>query len=228
MTIRPTKSLKEGNRKQLWSTFSANAIVFYAVLQSDKLVVSGIRSLLGGAANLLSAGIALVVTSVINGLLSADMKARLVFMRWKHALPGHRAFSKYAVSDPRVDPELLKRALDGEVPFGTEIENRAWYRIYRQYESDPAIQQVHREFLFTRDYTAFAAMFLVVCGPASLIVLHSWRTPVGYYVFLLLQFILVRQAASTYGARMITTVLAYKSSELVKVPSKTVKKLQQS
>ena len=44
-------------------------------------------------------------------IYSAGMKARLVFLRWKNALPGHRAFSIYGLSDPRVDMDRIKKSL---------------------------------------------------------------------------------------------------------------------
>jgi hypothetical protein len=70
-----------------------------------------------GASNLLPVGLAAVVTTVANGLLSADLKAaRLVFCDGKHALPGHRAFSVYAKKDPRIDFVRLQRALGNKLP----------------------------------------------------------------------------------------------------------------
>jgi hypothetical protein len=69
-----------------------------------------------GASNLLPVGLAVVVTTVANGLLSADLKARLVFCDGKHALPGHRAFSVYAKKDPRIDFVRLQRALGNKLP----------------------------------------------------------------------------------------------------------------
>jgi hypothetical protein len=64
-----------------------------------------------GASNLPPVGLAVVVTTVANGLLSADLKARLVFCDRKYALPGHRAFSVYAKKNPRIDFVRLQRAL---------------------------------------------------------------------------------------------------------------------
>lgn len=52
---------------------------------------SGFKAALAGMANLLPVWLAVVVTTIANGLLSSAMKDRLVFLRWYHALPGHRA-----------------------------------------------------------------------------------------------------------------------------------------
>ena len=107
----PAKSLKDQNRLQLWLTISANAIVFYAVAQSQVVTTSGLNGLVTEATNLLPVGLAFVFTSVANGLFTANVKARLVFLRWRHALPGHRAFSEHAASDPRINFEQLKKSL---------------------------------------------------------------------------------------------------------------------
>jgi hypothetical protein len=209
---RPAKSLKDQNRWQLWLTIAANVALFFAVAQTDVFATSGIKAALMGGANLLPVGFALIITTIANGLLSADLKARLVFLRWKYALPGHRAFSKYALSDPRVDVERLEAALGGKLPAEPEHQNRVWYCFFKEVEYDPAVQHIHREFLFTRDYAGFAALFLVAFGTAAIVMVQSLKVSLTYGLCLLLQFLIVRHAASTYGARFVTTVLARKSA----------------
>jgi hypothetical protein len=68
--------------------------------------------------------------------------------------------------------------------------------------------QVHREFLLTRDYTGLATLFFVIYGTASVFVVPSTKILLIYLLFLVLQYIVARQAASRYGVRMVTTVLA--------------------
>jgi hypothetical protein len=50
--------------------------------------------------------------------------------------------------------EGLQRALGNKLPVDPEAENAAWYRIYLEVQNVPAVQQVHRDFLLLRDYTA--------------------------------------------------------------------------
>ena len=57
----------------------------------------------------LVASIAPIICFLIDGFLSAEAKARLVYWRWHHPLPGSRAFSKHLEADPRADPEKLAR-----------------------------------------------------------------------------------------------------------------------
>jgi hypothetical protein len=205
-------SLKDQNRWQLWLTIALNAVVFYAVAQSDAIASAGWKELFAAATNLLPVGFAFIVTSLGNGLVSANMKARLVFLRWTHALPGHRAFSTHALGDPRIDMEYLKKSLGNELPAGPEAENKVWYRLFKEVETAPEVQHIHREFLFARDYASFSALFLVGLSVAALVLVHSWKVALIYCFALLLQFIVVRHVAATYGVRFVCTVLAVKST----------------
>ena len=209
-----SKSLKDQNRWQLWLTIALNAVVFYTVARSDAIATPGWKGLFTAATNLLPVGFAFIVTSVANGLLSANMKARLVFLRWTHALPGHRAFSKHAPADPRIDLDRLKKSLGNKLSEGPEAENKAWYRIFKEVEAAPEVQHIHREFLFMRDYAGFSALFLVGLGVAALVLVQSLKVALTYCLVLLLQFIVVRHVAATYGTRFVCTVLAVKSAKL--------------
>lgn len=115
-----SQKLKDQNRWQLWLIIAANAVVFYGASQWETFEVSGIKAALAGAANLLPVGLAIVVTTVANGLLSSPMKDRLVFLRWNQALPGHRAFSEHAKADPRIDFARLQRACGNKRSQGSE------------------------------------------------------------------------------------------------------------
>jgi hypothetical protein len=206
------KSLKDQNRWQLWLTIAVNALAFYLFVQAKAFSVSGWQGVFENAAVLLPAGFAFIVTSVANGLLSADMKARLVFLRWHYALPGHRAFSKYGPADPRIDMNQLKRLL-GNLPDAPQAENKLWYRAFKEVENTPEVAHIHREFLFMRDYTGFAALFLLGLGIASVFFMPSWKTTLVYFCALVLQFFIVRNVAATYGVRFVCTVLAIKSAK---------------
>jgi hypothetical protein len=144
-------------------------------LSVGAIALSGFRSALAGSANLLPVGLAVVVTTIANGLLSSGMKDRLVFLRWHHALPGHRAFSVYAKADPRIDFGRLQRALGNKIPSDPAGENKAWYRFYLEVQNVPAVQQVHRDFLLLRDYTGLPALFLICLGLAALFLIATWK-----------------------------------------------------
>jgi len=205
--------LKDQNRWQLWLIIAANAVVFYGACQWEAIALSGYKASLAGTANLLPVGLAVVVTTIANGLLTSAMKDRLVFLRWHHALPGHRAFSVYAKADPRIDFARLQRACGNKVPTDPKGENSLWYRFYLEVQDVPAVQQVHRDFLLLRDYTGLAALFLIGLGIAAPFLVAPSKAFWIYLGILLLQFVVVRHAAATYGVRFVCTVLAQKAGK---------------
>jgi hypothetical protein len=77
----------------------------------------------------------------------------------------------------------------------------------------PAVQQVHRDFLLLRDYAGLAALFLIGFGAAALFVVAPWKVLAFYRGFLIIQFLVVRHAAATYGIRFVCTVLAQKAGK---------------
>lgn len=202
------KSLKEQNRWQLWLIIAVNSLFLYGVVEANAIQIDGIRSIFTDASELVPFGLAVVVATVLNGLLPATAKARLVFLRWRNTLPGHRAFTRYVSADPRIDPDAVRRAVGAPLPVDPGEQNRVWYRLYKTVENDPAIAQVHRDFLLTRDYTALTILFLVFYGGAGYYSIPSAKIATIYAILLLIQCITVRQAAFHYGIRVVTSVLA--------------------
>lgn len=208
-----SQQLKDQNRWQLWLIIAANAVVFYGACQWETFQISGLKAALAGAANLLPVGLAIVVTTVANGLLSSAMKDRLVFLRWHDALPGHRAFAIHAKADPRIDFTRLQRACGNKIPVEPKDQNSLWYRFYLELQDVPSVQQVHRDFLLLRDYTGLAMLFLISLGIAAAFLVTPWNAFAVYLGMLLLQLIVVRHAAATYGVRFVCTVLAQKAGK---------------
>ena len=201
-------SLKEKNRNLLWIIIAVNTLLFCAVVRANAVRLDDVRSIFTEPQDLMPVGLAVLISTVLNGLLTADTKARLVFLRWRHALPGHRAFTEYALSDPRVDPNILKQNLGGALPVDPVEQNRTWYRLYKSVEKEPAVAQVHRDFLLLRDYAGLSVLFIIVNIFVGLYVISSWKVLGSYLLVLLAQYAVVRQAASHYGVRMVTSVLA--------------------
>jgi hypothetical protein len=202
------KSLKEQNRWQIWLIIAVNSLFLYGVVEANAIEIDGIRSIFTDASKLVPFGLAVVVATVLNGLLPASAKARLVFLRWRNALPGHRAFSRYMTADPRIDPAAVQKAIGGPLPVGAVEQNQVWYRLYKKVENDPAISQVHRDFLLTRDYTALAVLFFIFYGGTGYYSIPSLKIATIYALLLVIQCIVVRQAAFHYGIRFVTSVLA--------------------
>jgi len=202
------KSLKEQNRWLLWAIVAANSLFLGGVVQANAIRSDGLRAAFTGTQNLVPVALALIITTVMNGLISPEMKARLVYLRWRHALPGHRAFSEYAVRDPRIDLSALEKLRGSPLPHDPVEQNRAWYRIYKTMESDPAVRQAHRDFLLLRDYTGLCVVFIAFYGAAGLFAIPSVKIGLIYLLLLVVQCVVVRQATSNYGIRLVTTVVA--------------------
>jgi hypothetical protein len=204
--------LKDVNRMQLWLIIAANVVIFFAAQHEQTILALDLKGLLASAANFAPVSIAVVITTLLNGLISADMKARLVFLRWTYALPGHRAFSKYALRDPRISVDNLTQAISGKVPNDPSEQNALWYSFYKSYKNEPSVIHVHREFLLIRDYTALALLFLIVFGTSSWLFFPTSQGALFYSICLVAQLLLARQAAATYGVLFVTTVLAEKAA----------------
>jgi hypothetical protein len=156
-------------------------------------------------------------------LLSADLKARLVFFRWRHALPGHRAFTIYGPRDSRVDMVALAQTYGPNLPTEPAEQNTLWYRIFQTVTNEPQILQTHRDFLLLRDYTAVAAICILVYGITAVFCIGSGRICLVYIMLLLVQLVVVRQSAFNSGVRLVTNSLAmagHKKAPLKRTNSK--------
>lgn len=111
------------------------------------------------------AAMAFIASIVLNGLLSSNTKASLVFWRFRYPLPGHRAFTHLGPRDPRVDMAALKTAL-GPLFTTPNGQNVAWFNLYRRFQNEPSVAEAHRRYLLTRDLAALTLMFLVLLPPA--------------------------------------------------------------
>src|SRR5437667_12696742 len=97
------KSLKDGNRISLYLVMLANLAFYYMVVQHNAIAAGSWPDLVRHVSTLLPAGFGLILTGILNAQFSAEMKSRIVFMRWGHALPGCEAFSTHAKHDARID-----------------------------------------------------------------------------------------------------------------------------
>lgn len=151
---------------------------------------------------------------ILSSLLSADQKAVLVFWRFKHPLPGARAFSVYAQADHRIDLGVLKKHV-GEFPVDPREQNAKWYRLYKQVDSDPSVVDSHKNYLLFRDIAAMSlllvptlpvAMYFIGVDTTRILISAAW---------FLGQFLVSALAARTTGIRFVQNVLATYASRKV-------------
>ncbi len=204
-------SLKDKNRLGLFGLMAANLAVFYTAVQNDAIFAGDWMAFVRHLDAALPAGVGIALTGIINAQLTPEAKSRIVFLRWNNPLPGSEAFTRYAYCDPRVDIASVERA-HGPFPTDPRKQNELWYRLYKSVESEPAVMQVHRAFLFARDYACLTLMMAIVLGIAGFLQIPSTGTALSYLVVLVLQFALASQAARNHGRRFVTTVLALKGA----------------
>jgi hypothetical protein len=204
-----TISLKDFNRPGLVLVVIANVAIYYLVLTSA-YDTNSFANLVSDYENYAPGALIALVVGVLNSQLNHNVKARLVFWRWKHPLPGSYAFTNIMSTDSRIDPYTLLTFVD-PLPTDPDEQNRLWFKWYREYQEETGVKQVHREYLFTRDWTGLAFLFLLFMMPLAL-----WQMTTSQIVImtatLLLQYLVVRQSAKNHGERFVASVLAYKSS----------------
>ena len=148
-----------------------------------------------------------LIALVLTGILSADSKARLVFLRFRNALPGHRAFSQLAPGDSRIDMDKL-RLIVSPWPSTPAAENRTWYAIYKKHANSTTVLHSHQSFLLARDLAAISFLFFLT-GPWGLaIVQRGLLWPLLYAFVMLGHYIVLMIVAQNHGRRFVCNVLA--------------------
>lgn len=188
-----------------------NAIFLATVINYDLIISKEISDIANNWQKITPLSVCIILAVVINGILPTFIKDTLVFLRLKNPLPGCRAFSNIAKQDSRVDLSVIKASWGG-LPKKPEKQNKLWYKIYSQHKNDTAVRQSHKDFLFTRDYTAISFLFLILGSSLSFLLLGTGGLFWCYSILMLLQYVLVSLAARNYGIRMVTNVLAIESA----------------
>ena len=204
-------SLKDKNKIMLVIVVLANIAVYLVVLYKG-FAVEDWTEMLASTQKLVPVLLFVaIVVSIVNAQIGHENKARLVFWKWKHPLPGSRTFTEYMSMDSRIDKEALRKH-NAPLPTNGDKQNALWFKWYREFQNEDGILQVHKEYLFTRDYTGISLLLMISFGILGFWQMDSSNVAGIYLVFLLLQYLFVRRAACNHGIRFVTSVLAYKAS----------------
>lgn len=153
-----------------------------------------------------------IIALILNGLVSPGNKARLVFWRLRNALPGHRVFSRLAISDPRIDWENLLRKMV-HVPQDPKEQNTKWYSLYRRYSESVRVREAHRSFLLTRDLCSVSFLFAIF-GPWGLLLFqHMGKWALLYFIVMILHYLVLALVAQNYGNRFVCNVVTEYTSD---------------
>ena len=206
------KPLKSLNVKWLGAVLAIDILVLVAFAigwadvtswKVEKLVTrAGLATLMPVAALLLAA------------LIPANWKATLIYWRIKDTLPGHRAFSKHAPSDPRIDLEGLRRNV-GAFPSEPREQNTVWYKLYKKVASDASVEDGHKGYLLFRDLAAISLLLTVVAPVGVHLLEGGLRSALLLGALMLGQYLLAAIAARNSGIRFVTNVLAIHSTRRV-------------
>ena len=160
----------------------------------------------------LSLAIIVLAKLVLLGLLPARLRDRLIHWRWRHPLPGSRAFTKFGPVDVRVDMARLERRY-GPLPTERGAQDRLFYKIYRAHADELGVLDAHKSYLASRDI-GFINLILFVLLPAF----AWWATGnpgrvAAYAASLFASYVVMALAAQIYAGRLVENVLATASNE---------------
>lgn len=203
------KRIKDTYQKHLWIFLSANIVVYLVVSAFGFFDVKAADAKMSEFLNPRSFVFILspILSLVLNGFLSNAIKEFLVFWKINNRLPGCRAFSKFAVSDYRIDVNALK-AKFGEFPETPSEQNRIWYKLYSNLQENKIIQGSHRDFLLTRDLCSISFLFAIFILPIEVFLLGNLQTKIVYSIFLIVQYFALSLSARNYGNRFVCNVLS--------------------
>lgn len=207
--------LKGTNSLYLWSFMSVNVAVYLSLVITrhfDSASIEGSWVHVTAKNGIVAVSIPLA-TIILAGLLNDINKARLVFWRWRHPLPGTRAFSELIATDSRIDVPTLKKTI-GKFPRAAQEQNALWYRLYRKHKMTRSVWEAHKVYLLTRDMSSLAALAALSFSVGAATAGVGLRATLIYAMFLAAQYVFIAKAAHNYGNRFVLNVICEESSSL--------------
>jgi len=203
------KYIKSLNRKILVGYLFVN---FFLFAYFSKLIKIDFGSLKSSFDNLLDPKLLPFVmlyafSIVLEGIISSEIKAHIIFFRIKNPLPGTRAFSEIAEKDLRINIESLKKLFSGKLPQKPAEQNKVWYNLFRKYSSSQIVFEAHRSFLLTRDLASLTIL-LIPISISCHFVLHSPIKAILLHTLILLILLTASiLSCRNYGNRFVANVL---------------------
>lgn len=204
-----TKALKAKNNPMLWAVVTADVLANFAIASSDSLTNAAAWTSADALRGVFASCVPVVVL-LLNSLVPARAKAVMVFWRVRNVLPGHRAFSKHAADDPRIDIERLRKNI-GAFPENPREQNATWYRLFKKVEMEAAVDHAHQQFLLLRDVASLSVLLLLAVVLAMLAGgLTSGQAGIAVLLFGI-QYVLAAISAAAQGRGLVRSVLALHS-----------------
>ena len=148
-----------------------------------------------------------LATLILDGIVTSDFKAVLVYWKWRNPLPAHEAFTVHGRKDSRVDIKALEEE-HGPLPTDPAEQNQLWYKLSKATANRASVDEAHYAWLLGRDLTNLSFTLLIAsAGLAGALQVGGW----GWIVLVSAQgllYIVLSQVAANKGIRFVTTVLA--------------------
>ena len=160
----------------------------------------------------LSLAIIVLAKLVLLGLVPARLRDPLIHWRWRHPLPGARAFSKFGPADPRVDMAKLERTY-GPLPTDPGKQGGLFYKIYSAVAGTVGVLDAHKSYLAARDTGIINLLLFFLLPGFAYWATHDVGRTILYAAALLLSYLLMAIAAQVYGTRFVQNALAAASAD---------------
>lgn len=151
--------------------------------------------------------ILILLIIVLSGMISNKVKEMVVFWKIKDRLPGCRAFSQYSKEDSRIDLKVLKSKF-GKIPTSPSEQNRYWYKIFKTL-NDKSNDSTHKDSLLCRELAVMTIEMFVFTIPIFLF--YGAVIGFSYFVFIVLEYFMVRYCAKNSAERLVVNTLALAS-----------------
>lgn len=207
------RSLKEQNAWLLRTALVIHALAFLFVTSplaappgfGDSFSLERLHAMLLPGS--ISVGVIALARLVLLGLVPPDLRDRMIFWRWRHPLPGSRAFSEIGPADTRVDMEALRDRL-APLPSDPDRQNSLFYSLYKAHSETVGVLDAHKSYLATRDIATINLLMFVLLPPLAYWSTHDGLRTAIYAALLLVAYLLFSKAAQIYGLRFVQNVLA--------------------
>ena len=195
------RTLKDQNAARLITIWALNAFFFLWIFLDWRISTDNWESLLLGP-------LGVVLASIVNGLVGSDTKAKIVFWKWNHPLPGTRVFSELIKRDNRINQSRAELQVKGIFKLSPDEQNILWFEYYASVQTNPLVISSERGYLFYRDYVSMLAIFSIPALLFGYYYSENMHSSVIYAISMALQYSLVMPVAIRTGNRFATTVVA--------------------
>lgn len=148
----------------------------------------------------------ILITIVLEGFFSSNIKYILIFFKIKNPLPGCRAFTKIAHFDPRIDYTELKTKY-GILPQNPVEQNNEWYKLYKIYQNKNIVLNSHKNFLLVRDLYSISILLIIFLPIIYIFIVGNVNYFYYHLIILSIMAFLLNISARNYANRFVANVL---------------------